>query len=106
MKVQITQIVVATKKVHYNVLADDGTTLIKSDESADYSAAIPDPSTSDFAAFAGVVVADVTAKKDGIISDLQSTKTNRQNLISTMNTDISSLDTQIADMDTAIVPIA
>jgi len=106
MKVKITNIKAATKRVEYDVYKDDGTTLIQSGESVDYSATIPDPSTASFTDFAGVVVADATAKKEALIGKLTNTKTANTGQIAAFTSANTELDSQITDLGTAVSAIA
>jgi len=106
MKVKIQNINAATKRVVYDVYKDDGVTLIQSGESADYSASIPDPSSAAFIDFAGVVVADATAKKAALSATLNQRKTEWENLAHSATSQASECDSQIADLGTAVTAFA
>lgn len=106
MKVKIQNINAATKRVEYDIYKDDGTTLIQSGESADYSAAIPDPAAASFTDFAAVVVADATSKKDALITTLNSSKSANSAKVSKLTSDNAGLDSQITDLGTPVSAFA
>ena len=106
MNVKLKIINADEKKVYYDVFKDDGVTLILSGESADYSAAIPDPSVASFTDFAAVVVADATAKKDAFVSKVNEKVTAYQSSITALTSDKAGFESQIVDLGTAVVPVA
>lgn len=106
MKVKIRTISAGTKVVEYDVYKDDGTTLIQSGESVDYSAAIPNPAAAAFTDFAGLVVADAAAKKDALIANLTTTKTANTAQIAALTSANTELDSQITDLGTSVSAFA
>ena len=106
MKVKIKNINAGTKVVEYDVYKDDGVTLIQSGESVDYSVAIPDPSAAAFTDFAGVVVADATAKKDALIASLTTSKSENTGQIAALTSANTELDSRIVDLGTSVSAFA
>jgi len=106
MKVKIQIINAATKRVEYDIYKDDGTTLIQSGESVDYSEAIPNPGAATFTDFAAVVIGDATAKKDTLIATLNSRKSEHNSMASVLASSNAELDSQITDLGTAVSAFA
>lgn len=105
MKLKITNIDTAANTIYYDVYQDDGETLVLAGEAASYGSEITNLTNPDFSAFAGVIVADATSKKNTFKTKLEADKSTWDDLKTQSTNMVSQLTSKIADLDTAVTAI-